>query len=234
MIGERSAKEGALTPLEGRWLPTIIIFGIGIFLTWMATRDSSIFNQELYLNYMKKGLNFIFVTHRMARPEIEYKATKTDLSPERMTIKIEELSRLIKLYLEGDFRKKMRFSKIWYKKEDAELQEIGKNYDRIFALLKQSDMYMIKETVDEYPIVALHNYKIKNVSNWHVLVAAVIFPIWIYLFLKAWIQKYSLRSELINIMSTNRNLVNELIVNIHQEILVTIEDDEEEGEEFFY
>ena len=209
-IGRKSAREGALTAFEGMWMSTFIIFSVGVFLTWMATRDSSIFNQELYVNYIKKGLNFIFVTHRTSRPEIEYSATTTDLAPEKMIAELEDLSRLSRMYLEGDFRRNMRFNKIWYEQDDQALTDIANRYDRIHAILKQSDIDMIRETVAEYPWAALQNCKIKKTSFWQVLIAAVIFPIWFYLFLKVWIQKYSLRNELRNIIGANRNLVNEL------------------------
>jgi lipopolysaccharide export system permease protein len=210
MIGEKSAREGALTPFEGMWLSTFIVLSVGIFLTYMATRDSSIFNQELYVNYIKKGLNFIFATHRIPRPEIDYTATPTDLAPENMIVKLEELSQYCKLYLEGDFRKYLRVSKIWYQQEDQALAEIAERYDNARAILKQSDVDMIRESVAEYPRAVLHNYKIKKDSNRQVVALTIIFPIWLYLYLKAWIQKYSLRNELRNIMGANRNLVNEL------------------------
>jgi len=192
------------------WMSTFIILAIGVFLTWMATRDSSIFNQELYASYIRKGLNFIFVTHWSSRPEIEYHTTTTDLAPENILAKLEELSQLCKTYLDGDFRKKMRFSKIWYQQNDHKLVEIADKYDHIRAVLKQSDVDMIRETVEEYPHAALHNYRIKNTSRWQIVAAAIIFPVWLYLFLKTWIQKYSLRNELRNIMGANRNLFNEL------------------------
>ena len=210
MIGERSAKEGAMTPFEGMWMSTFIILVIGVFLTWMATRDSSIFNQELYISYIKKGLNFVFATHWSSRPEIEYQPASTDLSPENILAKLEDLSLLCKTYLEGDFRKNIRFRKIWYEQDDQTLSEIGRKYDHIRSVLKQSDVEMIRETVEEYPYAALHNYQIKKVSHWQVVATVVIFPVWVYLFLKTWIQKYSLRNELRNIMGANRNLVNEL------------------------
>jgi len=209
-IGRKSVREGAMTALEGMWMSTFIIFAVGVFLTWMATRDSSIFHQELYVTYIKKGLSFIFTTHRTSRSEIEYGATSTDLAPENMIAELEELSRLCMLYLEGDFRKNMRFSKIWYEQDDHALADIGYRYDQICAVLKQSDIDMIRETVAEYPHTVLQNFKIKKSSPWQVIMAAVIFPMWFYLFLKVWIQKYTLRNELRNIMGANRNLINEL------------------------
>jgi hypothetical protein len=192
------------------WLATFIVFPIGVFLTWMATRDSSIFSQELYVGYIRKGLNFIFVTHWTPRREIVCRATPTDLAPENMVAKLEELSLRCKLYLEGDFRKFVRFSQIWRKEEDHALEEIGERYDHLRAVLKQSEVDMIRETVAEYPSASLHDYKIKKISNGHVFASAVVFPAWVYLYLKVWIQKYTLRNDLRQIMSANRNLINEL------------------------
>jgi len=209
-IGKKSAHEGAMTPLEGIWMSTFIIFAIGIFLTWMATRDSAIFNQEWYAIWFRKWLNFIFTTNRIPRPEMTYMASPADLAPENMIAKLEELSLYCKRYLEVDLKKYMGFRNIWYQQEDIGLTEIGKRYDSILTILKQSDVDMIRETVEEYPFVTLQYYKIKKDANWQVVAAAVMFPVWIYLFLKAWIQKYSLRNELRNMMGANQNLVNEL------------------------
>ena len=209
-IGRKSARESALTSFEGMWMSTFIVFAVGVFLTWMATRDSSIFNQELYVNYIKKGLGFIFVIRRSGRPVIEYHATSTDLAPENMIAQLDDLSRLCRLYLDGEFRRNMRFSRIWYAQEDHALFEIGRKYDHIRAVMKQSDVDMIVETVAEYPDAALQNCKIKKTSVWQVLASAIIFPAWFYLYLKVWIQKLSLKNELRNITEANRNLVNEL------------------------
>ena len=209
-IGKKSAHEGAMTPFGGIWMSTFIIFTIGIFLTWMATRDSAIFSQEWYAIWFRKGLNFIFTTHRTPRPEMAYMAIAADLIPQNMVDRLEELSLSCKQYLEGDFRKHTRLREIWYQQEDNTLTEIGKQYDHIMTILKQSDVDMIKETVAEYPPVTLHHYKIKKEAAWHVATAAVFFPEWIYLYLKMWIQKFALRNELRNMMSANRNLVNEL------------------------
>jgi len=210
MIGEKAAREGAMTPLEGVWMSTFIIFAVGIFLTWMATRDSAIFNQEWYAIWFRKGLNFIFTTQRTPRPALAYIATSADLAPENMVERLEELSLSCKQYIEGDFRKHTRIRDIWYLHEDNLLTAIGNRHDHILSILKQSDVDMIRETVAEYPPVTLRHYKIPKEAAWQVVAAAIVFPVWLYLLLKMWIQKYALRNELRNMMEANRNLLNEL------------------------
>jgi len=210
MIGQKAARTGTLTPFEGVWMAAFIILAIGAFLTWMATRDSPIFNIETYTNYIRKGLEYVFVTHQASRPKLTYIATSTDLDPENMIFKIEELSQLCRTYLEGDLRKRLRLITIWTSQENSELVEIAERYDHIRAIIKQSDVDMIRETAEEYPDAALHDFKIKKTSLWQQLATAVVFPAWFYLYLKASVQKNSLRNELRNIIGANRNLVNEL------------------------
>jgi len=55
VFGRQLAKEGVLTPLVGMWLATFVLFPFAIYLTWMAVRDSRIFNS----NSWKTGLNKI-------------------------------------------------------------------------------------------------------------------------------------------------------------------------------
>jgi lipopolysaccharide export system permease protein len=47
-MGEKMAKENALTPFAGMWLAAFILLPIGIFLTIKARRDSQLFNKESY------------------------------------------------------------------------------------------------------------------------------------------------------------------------------------------
>lgn len=210
MIGEKAARSGSMTSFEGMWMPIFIVLPIGIFLTYQATRDSSIFNQELYVNFIRKGLNILFATHRFSRPDIDIKPANAGLAPEHIIAGLEQLSQCCRSYLEDDLGRTLRFRKIWCKGKDARLDGICDRYDHIKAILKHTGIETIKDTVEEYPRVALHNYKIKKTSFYQPVLAAIVFPAWIYLYMKALIQKYSLRNELRNIMGANQNLINEL------------------------
>jgi lipopolysaccharide export system permease protein len=51
--GEKSAREGSLSPFVGIWLSTFILLPIGLFLTYKAMRDSQLFNKEWYYRFWK-------------------------------------------------------------------------------------------------------------------------------------------------------------------------------------
>ncbi|MBC7654549.1 MAG: LptF/LptG family permease, partial [Oligoflexus sp.] len=53
-VGEKSVKEGNLSPVLGMWLAIIILTPLGLFLTYKATIDSALFDVDLYKNLFKK------------------------------------------------------------------------------------------------------------------------------------------------------------------------------------
>jgi len=53
-FGEKLVRQQTLTPMTGMWLPVIVLFPIGVFLTYKATRDSQLFNKEYYYLFLKK------------------------------------------------------------------------------------------------------------------------------------------------------------------------------------
>jgi len=53
-IGEKSAKEGDLSPLIGAWISIGVLFPIGLFLTYKAATDSALFDVDLYKRFFKR------------------------------------------------------------------------------------------------------------------------------------------------------------------------------------
>jgi lipopolysaccharide export system permease protein len=53
-FGEKLVRQQTLTPMTGMWLPVMVLFPVGVFLTYKATRDSQILNKEAYYIFLKK------------------------------------------------------------------------------------------------------------------------------------------------------------------------------------
>lgn len=53
-VGEKSVRNLHMTPIQGMWLSSIILFPFGIFLTLKASTDSPLFVGETYTNLFKK------------------------------------------------------------------------------------------------------------------------------------------------------------------------------------
>ena len=54
ITGEKLAKEGELPPYQGMWMATAILLPVGVFLTYKATSDSTLFDVNAYLDPIKK------------------------------------------------------------------------------------------------------------------------------------------------------------------------------------
>ncbi|MEJ7822156.1 MAG: LptF/LptG family permease, partial [Chitinophagaceae bacterium] len=53
-FGEKLVRQQILTPMTGMWLPIMVLFPIGVFLTYKAVRDSQLFNTEFYRIFLKR------------------------------------------------------------------------------------------------------------------------------------------------------------------------------------
>ncbi|MDP9081659.1 MAG: LptF/LptG family permease [Bacteroidota bacterium] len=53
-IGEKSVKDGDLSPVIGSWISIVIITPIGMFLSYKAATDSVIFDMELYKRFFAR------------------------------------------------------------------------------------------------------------------------------------------------------------------------------------
>ena len=52
--GKKLARDGVITPMFGAFISTLVLLPIGVFLTIKSTKDSSLFNAEMYINAIKK------------------------------------------------------------------------------------------------------------------------------------------------------------------------------------
>ncbi len=53
-IGEKSVKEGSMPPIMGMWISIFILVPVGIFLSYKATTDSTLFDIEVYKRFINK------------------------------------------------------------------------------------------------------------------------------------------------------------------------------------
>ena len=52
--GKKLANDGAITPFLGAFISTFVLLPMGAFLTWQSTRDSALFNADMYTSFFKK------------------------------------------------------------------------------------------------------------------------------------------------------------------------------------
>lgn len=68
-FGEKLVRNEVLTPMTGMWLPVMVLFPIGFFLTYKATRDSQLFNKESYYRIIKKVTGIFILKDSIGKKE---------------------------------------------------------------------------------------------------------------------------------------------------------------------
>jgi lipopolysaccharide export system permease protein len=56
--GEKFAKEGVMSATVGMWMSVCVLFPLGLWLTYKASRDSVLFNRDLYIDAWKRVTKF--------------------------------------------------------------------------------------------------------------------------------------------------------------------------------
>jgi lipopolysaccharide export system permease protein len=59
VTGEKFAREGVTSAVVGMWMPTAILFPVGIFFTIKATRDSALFDRDAYIRIINGLLKLL-------------------------------------------------------------------------------------------------------------------------------------------------------------------------------
>jgi lipopolysaccharide export system permease protein len=72
--GYKMAREGLWTAYQGMWLSSAVLLPIGVFLTYKAVVDATLFNAEQYIklwSFIKRKFNFIFKSPKAVIIEID-------------------------------------------------------------------------------------------------------------------------------------------------------------------
>ncbi len=67
--GFKMAREGMVSPWVGIWLSTFVLLPLGIFVTWKAMNDSSVFNPDLYKEWFRHRFG-IPITRQITKKEV--------------------------------------------------------------------------------------------------------------------------------------------------------------------
>lgn len=54
LSGEKFVRESMVTPFQGMWISAVVLFPMGIFLTYKAATDAAIMNMETYSNFIRR------------------------------------------------------------------------------------------------------------------------------------------------------------------------------------
>lgn len=209
-IGFKMGRDGIWNAWEGMWLSSAILTPLGIFLTYKAVNDSVILNSDTYINAIKNLFGKRAGRNIAPKEVIIFTPDYAEI-----TARLDALTGEINRFLQQNKRWKPYFA-FWKEgKKDLVAEQINRQLETIIDELSNSDRILILNKLMDYPI--LSGYKHHSPFNaWAGLLAAVIFPVGLPLYLVAMYKRKLLLHDLRTVARVNGEL-NQLIINDNSE-----------------
>ncbi|MDE5645469.1 MAG: LptF/LptG family permease, partial [Muribaculaceae bacterium] len=144
--GYKLARDGHWVVWPGMWLSTFILLPLGIFVTYKAMNDSSVFNADLYKEWFRRRLGLPETRHVTLKEVIIY-----DTDTGRALAMAENLHMEATAWL-SRHRSRPTYAAYWNAEYDpAPIDRIGEQTDRLVTYLSDSRDARVIDALNRYP-----------------------------------------------------------------------------------
>lgn len=172
-IGITMATNGMWTPWQGMWFSSGVLFPLGVFLTYKASRDSVLLNGDVYIDRLKK-----FFGQRIARKVEKKEIIIYGLDYAAYAGRLEDLVGMCDAYLQR-CRRWMPYVAFWKNAgEDGDARRIAETVDALVEEGNNSEQNLVLNKLMDFPFVG--HYRLWRGAARHgklLAVAGWIFPI---------------------------------------------------------
>lgn len=146
--GYKLARDGRWIVWCGMWLSTFILLPLGIFVTYKAMNDSSVFNPDLYREWLRRRLGLPESRHIPLKEVIIY-----DINPGRGLALAENLQFKAVAWL-ASHKPRPSYAAYWNGIFDpAPIDNIGADTDALTSYLSDSRSAIVIDALNHYPVV---------------------------------------------------------------------------------
>lgn len=201
--GYKLARDGVWPVWEGIWLSSAALLPLGIFFTYKAMNDSSLFNKDAYMNFIKK----VFKRHLTRKIELK-EIVMDDISNSEMLARIDRLDDICKKMQENCGKKAQSFITYWERGVDMNLLDrLRKETEEFveYATNTRSQLVILK--LMDYPVLRKSFFYSPCRGNRRLgLAVAAILPISIPVYLAGLYEQRDLKRELGVIRKTDSEI----------------------------
>ena len=205
--GYRMSRQGSWAIWFGKGLAPAVLAPIAVFVTYKATNDSTVFNMELYKNFFMKLLGLRIKRHIFGKEVIiEDPKYREDAAL------LEKLNGDIAIYNKVyELKKLPNFINVFFKYQpDHEIERISEELEKVIEDLSNTKNRVILHNLNLYPILATKAHTRPFEQKWLNIVAAIIVPVGIVLYLRMWRFRLRLYRDLNVIRQSNANIISQI------------------------
>lgn len=202
-MGYRMSRDGVWTVWFGKALAPAVLTPVAVFVTYKANNDSVVFNLDAYRNFFMRLLGLRLKRHVSGKEVIinnpEYLADKEIL--EQIT---QEVTRYSK---EHNLHKPANVINVFFRYQpDHEIERIVDKLESTIDDLANTRDKVILTELNKYPVVSEKAHTRPFERKWMNIVAAIILPVGIFLYIRMWMFRLRLLHDLRVIKQTNESI----------------------------
>ena len=205
--GYRMSRLGTWTIWFGQGLAPAVLAPIAVFVTYKATNDSTVFNMEMYKMFFMKLLGLRIKRHVFGKEVIIEEPKYTEDAQ-----RLEKLNSDIYIYNKVHELKKLpNFINVFFKYQpDNEIERISDELENVIEDLTNTRNKIILHNLNLYPILATKAHTRPFERQWLNILAAIIVPVGIVLYLRMWRFRIRLYRDLNTIRQSNANIISQI------------------------
>ena len=202
-MGERAAKNGTWEIWFGTWISTFVTLPLGIFFTYKATRDSAVFNADVYMEIIRKMFGIRTQRHlfkkeviiedpNYARIDKDLDALCQECEDYMRTHRLDRLPNYVRIFTNNE--------------KDSHIRELSDKLESLVEELGNSKDYRVLQITNTYPVLLTNAHKSPFSNRWLNMLVGIAVPVGLFFYLRIWRFGLRLHKDLQQIVTTSRNL----------------------------
>ena len=202
--GYQMSRRGIWAVWFGRSLAPAILTPIAVFVTYKANKDSVVFNLDAY-RHMAMRLLGLRIKRQVAGKEVII----NDPDYQRDAEQLVELNHRVQTYAQSHHLKQAPgVVQVFFKYHpDHDVEEMSEQLELIIDDLGNTRNKIILAELNKYPILSVKAHTRPFDRQWMNVVAAVLFPVGLFLYLRMWRFRLRLLHDLKVITQTSETIV---------------------------
>lgn len=202
--GTKMAKLDAINIWVGTLLPVAVLSPLAFWVTYKANHDSTVFNMDIYKEFFMRLFGLRMERH-IYKKEVIIETPDYDADAEKLKQITEEITRYAQ---EHKLLRMPNVVKVFFKYEpDHLIEQISEKLEEVIEDLANTKDKHIIQALNEYPILITAAHTRPFERRWMNIMAAVIFPVGIILYIRMWRFRLRLYRDLVKIKNTNETII---------------------------
>ena len=202
--GYRMSRSGIWAIWFGKGLATAVLGPLAVFVTYKATNDSTVFNIDMYKEFIFKLLGIRLKRHIFGKEVIINDPAYTEDA-----VKLKHINEDIEAYNnEHRLKKWPNFINVFFKYQpDHEIERISNELEAVIEDLSNTKNKYILHNINQYPVLSPKAHTRPFERKWLNILAALIVPLGTVLYLRMWSFRLRLYRDLKVVTQVNNDII---------------------------